>query len=260
MSRQKLIDLFVLVFIEIFASALSLLFGLTFLYSTLLFLGVPCAYLFLRMQRPSQWLRIFAMATLFGGWYGFLFAYLADWNRIWAWPAESLPWGVWFYLVNPVELLWVFLWVLFIVLFYEHFVEHDTQKTVSIHIMWAILSASLTTLAITLLTVFYPTTLDWRYAYAVLLLLNLPTFGILLYRNPRIIKKLILPTFFFVPMHFLHEITSLLLGQWYFPGEYIALITLPFKTAVPLEEFILWILLGSVLTLAYYELYIDDEK
>lgn len=258
MSRQKLIDLFVLACIEIFASAVSLLFGLVFLYSTLLFLGVPCAYLFLRMRRPSQWLRIFAMTALFGGWYGFLLAYLADWNRIWAWPAESLPWGVWFYLVNPVELLWVFLWVLFIVIFYEHFVERDTQKAVSARILWALLPAPLITLTITLLTVFYPAALDWPYAYAVLLLLTLPSFGMLLCRNPRIIQKLVLPAFFFVPMHILHEVTSLMLEQWYFPGEYIALITLPFNAAIPLEEFMAWILLGSVLTLSYYELYIDD--
>lgn len=260
MSHQKLIDLSLLAFIEIFASALSLLFGLTFLYSTFLFLGVPCAYLFLRMRRPSQWRRIFAMATLFGGWYGFLFAYLADWNRIWAWPTESLPWSLWFYLVNPVELLWIFLWVLFVVLFYEHFVERDTQKTVSTRIIWAILPASLITLTIALLTVFYPTALDWPYAYAVLIVLNLPSIGILLYRRPRIIYKLVLPAFFFVPMHLLHEITGVLLGQWYFPGQYFALVPLPGGISVPIEEFVVWIVLGSILTLSYYELYIDDER
>ena len=130
MTPDKQRDLLVLILLEVIASALSFLFSLTFLPSTILFLVIPAAYLAFRLRRRSQWPRIAAMALVFGIWYGYLFAYLGDWNRIWAWPVESLPWG-WFLGVNPVEWLWVFVWIVFIVLFYEHFVERDTGKAIS---------------------------------------------------------------------------------------------------------------------------------
>ena len=120
--KGKVFDFLTLVALALFASVVSLIWQITFLYSTILFLGLPSLFLALRLKRTGQWWRIITMTVLFGGWYGFLLAYIADWNRIWAWPPESLPWGLWFYLVNPVEILWVFLWVLFIVLFYEHFI------------------------------------------------------------------------------------------------------------------------------------------
>ncbi len=258
--KRKVFDFLVLVGLALFASAMSLIWQLTFLYSTILFLGLPCLFLALRLRHTSQSKRIIVMALLFGGWYGFLLAYIADWNRIWAWPPESLPWGLWFYLVNPVEILWVFLWVLFIVLFYEHFVEHDTKKIISGRIIWAILPASFITLAITLMTIYYPWALSWPYAYAVLLILTLPPAIILLWRNPHILGKILLPSLFFIPFHVAHEIVSVSLGHWYFPGQYFALVPLPGNTLVPLEETIVWIILGSVLVLAYYELYVDDGK
>jgi hypothetical protein len=256
----KVFDFLILIALAVFASAVSLIFQLPFLYSTLFFLGVPLLYLALRSRRRTQWRRIGTMTLLFGGWYGFLLAYLADWNHVWAWPKESLPWGTWFSIVNPVELLWLVLWVAFVLLFYEHFIERDRARAVSRRVWWAIAPAPFVTAFIFVATTQYPALITWPYAYAVILVLTLPPAMFLIYRNPHILLKLLIPALFFVPFHVAHEVVSTLLGQWYFPGQYIAVIPLPGGTLVPIEETIVWIVLGSVLTLAYYELYVDDGR
>jgi len=102
--------------------------------------------------------------------------------------------------------------------------------------------------------------LNWSHAYAVLALLALFPTSILLLRDKNIFKKILLPGLFFIPMHLLQEATGLLLNQWYFPGEYFALVPMPGTRTVPIEEFVIWIVLGSVAVLSYYELYIDDGK
>ncbi|MEK9176706.1 MAG: hypothetical protein AAB923_00245 [Patescibacteria group bacterium] len=259
MPEGKKFDLVVLIALEALASALSLLFSLTFLPSTVLFLAIPTAYLAFRLRRRSQWPRIIAMGLVFGVWYGYLFAYLADWNRIWAWPPESLSWG-WFLGVNGVEWLWVALWILFIVLFYEHFVERDTASGISRRVLWAVAPAGVITTAIIAFTFWSPSFLTWSHAYAVLALLTLVPAVVLVARNPRIVWKLALPGLFFIPLHVAYEATALALNQWYFPGQYFGLVPLPGHTGVPVEEFVLWIVLGSFLVLSYYELYIDDGK
>ena len=260
MSHRKKLDLAVIIGIEVLTTVASLYFGFDFLVSTLCYLGLPSLYLAFRLRTRTQWRRITAMAIIFGVWYGFLFAYLADWNKTWAWPEASLPLGYWFSIVNPVEWLWVFLWVTFIVLFYEHFLERDTKQNVSRRYIWVALSALLFTVAIFSFTSWRPTALDWPYAYAVLAFLAVIPTILLVVTRPHILPKLFLPGLFFIPMHLSHEVTSLMLNQWYFPGQYFAIIPLPGSSGVPVEEFIIWIVLGSTLVVSYYELCIDDGK
>lgn len=257
MNAKKTIDLVVLLFLGALSGWLSILFDLTFFPSTLLFLGVPSLYLAIRLRTRTQWQRIAAMGIVFGLWYGYLFAYLADWNRAWAWPDASLPWG-WFLGVNPAEWAWVFLWILFIVLFYEHFIERDRREDISYRIVWAIVPAVFVSIVVYVFTHYYPAALNWSYAYAVLALLTLPPALVLLAKNPRIYLKISLPALFFIPLHLAHEVTGLALNHWYFPGQYFWVVPLPNSTGVPIEEFIIWIVLGSILVLSYYELYIDD--
>lgn len=254
----KLVDLLVLITLAVIACGASLLFRLDFLASTLLFLAAPSLYLVLRLRTQRPWKRIAAMALLFGGVYGFAFAYIADWNKAWAWPEASLPFGYWFGILNPVEWVWVFLWVILIILFYEHFLERDTDERISPRFVWALAPAFVILAALAVFTLYLPSALDWPYAYACLALLALPPAVIFLIWRPRVIPKIALVSLFFIPLHFAHEVVGLWLNQWMFPGQYFWLVPLPGGVTVPIEEFTIWILLGSAVVLCYYELYVDD--
>lgn len=202
------------------------------------------------------------MSIIFGGLYGFLFAYLAERNLAWGWPIESfIPGtGLLFGVVNPAALLWVFLWVVYIVLFYEYFLERDNRDTLSVR-AWYALGPGVFALAVVVSAELWsPGLIEWQYAYAVLAFLAFVPCVLLLYLRPHIWPKLLIPALFFVPLHMSHEIVGLVLGQWHFPGSYFAIIPVVGQAFVPIEEFIIWILLGSVLVVSYYELYIDDEQ
>lgn len=105
--------------------------------------------------------------------------------------------------------------------------------------------------------VYDPAFWSFPYAYLVLGLFTLPPFIILLVRRYRLVLKFLKAALYFVPLYLAYELTALPLGQWDFPGQYIGTVTI-LNTTLPLEEFLVWILLSSTIVLAYYELYVDD--
>ena len=60
-------------------------------------------------------------------------------------------------------------------------------------------------------------------------------------------------------LYFVYELTALHLNQWHFPGQYVGLVRFGSVT-LPIEEFVIWILMSSMIVLSYYELYVDDLR
>jgi len=81
----------------------------------------------------------------------------------------------------------------------------------------------------------------------------------LINKKPRLITKFAKASLFYIFVLTSFELTALYLNQWRFTGEFIWLIPI-FGTTLPIEEFVFWIILGTPVGLAYYELYMDDGK
>jgi hypothetical protein len=66
---------------------------------------------------------------------------------------------------------------------------------------------------------------------------------------------------YFAAFALLNEITGISLGHWYYPGinQHIGKVTM-FGVWFPFEEFVCWILLGGMATLAWYEHFADDNR
>ena len=141
---------------------------------------------------------------------------------------------------------------MYITLFYEHFLERDTEDIISPRVWYAVVPILL--MLVYGATELAPRILAVPYAFAVLVLFTLPPCAVLFYRRPNLYKKILLPALFFIPLHLMHEVAGLQLGQWYFPGEYAWQVPFWAGTAVPIEEFVFWILLGSIIVVAYYQL------
>ena len=159
-------------------------------------------------------------------------------------------------------MIWGFLWALVILIFYEHFSEHDRSSKISGHFK-ILFMASLISCAIILGRFsLAQTRLNLSYTY---LLIGLASFLIFLLIMLKIKKpyfifhKFLLASFFFAFLHLTHELTSLKIGQWYFPGQYLANINI-LGLIFPIEEFVFWILLSAMVVLALYEYFVDDEK
>ena len=245
--------------IVIAAIPASILLEVNFLTSIILFFGLPSFYLLYRHE--GEWKRIFTASSLFGIVYGFLLDYLAELNNAWSWGAEEQL--VFSYkilgVVNVDVMIWFFFWIFFLVIFYEHFLDHDHRDNISNNIAYGIAAPGVLGLYVLAANIFYPPLLTFNNAYLMLGLMTLPFFLYAIYQKPTLMSKFSKAALFFVPTYLAYEITALHLNLWEFPGEYISMVEI-MGASFPLEEFLIWILLSSIIVLSYYELFIDDMR
>ena len=258
MTKARKIDLAVLIIYVLLLIPVLLLFKIGFSIATILFFVVPAVYLAFR--GPLPWKRIAYASLLFG----FLLSqmdFLAEFNKAWVVPKiffEQRIFGV----IGIDVIAWGFLWAFVILVFYEHFSEFDRSNKISRHFK-ILFFASLVTCAIILARFFLsPARLTMHYSY---LFLGTVGFLVLLlvlvkFKKPYFLLRKFLPTaIFFTFLSIVHELTALKLGQWYFPGDYLAKINIG-GLVFPAEELFFWIFLGSIIVMGYYEFFVDDEK
>lgn len=148
-----------------------------------------------------------------------------------------------------------FLWVLS---FYEYFVDRDKRVKLSRRFRWLILIYSF--LAALGLGAFFTdrTLISWNYHSLSLFVLLIP--GIVIFSlEPQILRKTWLPTVFFAAVFFAYEIVSLLIGSWWWPGEYLWPVTF-FGHIFPFDDIVIWYLISTPVLIGGYEFFVDDEK
>jgi len=260
MSRSKKIDFLVLVLLIFPVVPLILYFNLKFLPSAFLFMGVPSIFLIIRRTQnlKSVFFGIFFIGIILG----FLFDFLATFNNAWYIPDNQLTFPYRVLGFAPVdELLVLILWTGLIMLVYEHFcerkqVEHLQFKKYLYH---AIAPSLLAFLVIICMFYLHPSVISFKYSYLILGLITAWPFLYVLYKKPKLLKRILMPAPYFFLVFFVYELIAVYLGQWYFNGEYIGHVQF-FSQRFPIEEFILWIMVGSVIVLADYKLFVDTEK
>lgn len=256
MKRSITIDYVVMVGLAVFAVVASFALHATFLVSTFLFFGLPILYLLKRTKKP-KWREASAMALVYGTLYGFLCDYLAQVNNVWTW-SPTLTYRI-LGVVSPEAIIWGVLWVLLLVFYYEHAIEHSRTDRVSPRIWIAVISGVLAGTALILIATFAPHMLTFPYAYAVIgICITVPFFGIV-WNKPVLIPKLAKASAYFIPLFFAYELTARYLGQWWFPGQYVGIVSFGAIT-FPFEELVVWIIFSSMAMLSYYEFSIDDLK
>ena len=80
-------------------------------------------------------------------------------------------------------------------------------------------------------------------------------------KRPRLVYKFLPLAGYFFVVNLLHEWSAYIAGQWVFPGEnFIGWVSFVGGLRIPIEEFVLWMMLGAMYLLAYYEYFVDDTK
>ncbi|MDR3643181.1 MAG: hypothetical protein P4L74_06175 [Candidatus Doudnabacteria bacterium] len=258
-SPKKLFwDFIIVVVIIIIGAILSLVFRFKGLTSSLFFFFLPSFYLLCR--QPKRLHRIFGGSFLIGTIFGFIFDFMANIGHAWAEYNSQLVFPYRILGVVPLdELIWYFGWVLVIVTFYEHFLEHERRDTISHNYKYGLLPALFTTASILVIYIVAPDKLVLGHTYLLLGLCTLVPFIYLTIKKPVLFIKFMSISPFFFFLFSIHEITALIIGQWYFPGRYIGVVSIG-NLSFPFEEFFFWILMSSTIVLSYYELYVDDER
>lgn len=123
------IDILMLAVLPLVAVTLSLWLKLPFLFSTILFYGVPFLYFSLRTKNLI--LRTFIFSFIFSVPGGIAGDYLATRDGSWHIPT-IFPFRM-FGLVSVEGIVWLFLTIYTIVITYEHFMDKGKHKVVNIH-------------------------------------------------------------------------------------------------------------------------------
>jgi len=226
----------------------------------MLFFAVPAIYLLIR--QPKQLKRL-AAALLAGVMASISFDLLAEHNNAWIWSPFNEPVFPYklFGVIGIDVMIWYFFWILFTIIFYEHFFEQKKFESEKISPQFKKLIMFLFTVLALIVALYYlwPEVLKFEYAYLYLGFLVSAPLYYLIYKKPHLVIKLLKAGLFNVFLFLSYELVAIYLNLWSFPGNYFSQIQL-FGQSFPLEELIFWIILGTPVSLSFYELYVDDEK
>jgi hypothetical protein len=249
-------QLVVLLIWPIIATIISFAFRPHAFISQMLFLGVPC--LLLAIYAPRYILK----TVIFGGVFIPLWMFVeyvmhttGQWYAISVFKTRFL--GGMAY----DALIWFFLVQFFVVMFWEYFFEYHTKIVV-----WP---KRMTPLALSLAGFFFltaglyiwaPQFLRIPYFYLVLMItVYIIPLTLELKAHSYLFPKFLKLGAYFSYVFILYELTAIALGQWYFPSnQFIGWVQI-FGQKFPFEEFISWILIGSMVCISWYE-HFDDYR
>ncbi|HOY56485.1 MAG TPA: hypothetical protein PLH37_03670 [bacterium] len=174
-----------------------------------------------------------------------------------AWDVQSVlprPFGI-----MPLEnILFAFLNFFWVLSFYEYFVDHDRKKKVSKKFKYLVGLYCLMAVIIFSLFFYNYNLVTLNYCVLSVPILILPSL-IIFYSHPNLLKKTILPTLFFAIIFFVYETTSLIVGNWWWPGEYLINLNL-LGHRFPLDDIVIWYFLSTPTLIGGYEFFMDDGK
>jgi len=173
------------------------------------------------------------------------------------WDVQSIfyrPFGL-----IPIEnMIFAFLNFFWVLSFYKYFINDDRELSISSNFKYLIILYLVFDVLIFGLYFYNPVLVGANYFTIALIILIIP--GILLFlKNPKLLKKTIVPTIFFAILFFIYELISLKIGSWFWPGNYLLSLCI-FGQTMPLDDIIIWYLLSTPILIAGYKLFIDDNK
>ncbi len=249
-KRQRLIFLFAYV---VLACVLVYFWRPVYLVSIILVLVPPAVLNFLWLKKSRFKILLFSgLTTLLFAPPVEMAARLAD-----AWDVQSILPRL--FGIAPLEnILFAFLNFFWVLAFYEYFVDRDLKRRISKRFRFIILGYILLFLSVFSIFFIAPNLLAVNYALLALIILLVPGV-IMFYFNPKLLKKTWLPTVFFALVFFIYEVVSLIIGSWWWPGEYILPINLA-GNVFPLDDVIIWYFLSTPILIGGYEFFVDDNK
>lgn len=254
--KRKLLDLVVVIFFVMASAATSIFFGLNFLLTTILFFGLPSAYLLYR--KPNNLKKVTLISVILGLIWGFSFDYIAELNNAWAWGGNTgLFFPVTFFDVVSLDILiWYFLWIFSVISFYEYFVEYDNSAKISKNALPIAVTGVLVAAMVVLLGTF-TNILLFEHTYFWLGAVTLIPYTYIVMRKPKLFVKSLMVAPYFFYLFLVFELTALYADLWSFSGHYIGMVNIV-GLAFPFEEFFFWIMLSAAVTAAYYEHTVDN--
>lgn len=256
--KRKVFDEIVILVWPVIASAVSIVFQVNFLLSTILFYIVPSVYLSFRLPytiKKSLSISFGALPVLL----------VTDWIAVktgtWYFPTSVFNHRLFGTTVFEV-VLWLFAYVYFVVLFYEYFLDSRLREKKFHPRFKFFIIGSITLFLFFLITLFVTGAFfEIPYVYLVFgIIFCFIPIPIFLFKFPRLLNRIVILVVYFFTTSLLWEIIALKLNQWTFPGSYFVGWVEVLNVRFPIEEFLVWIVLGSAAVIVWYEYLEDDCK
>ena len=257
--KNRYINFLIILVWPIIASAIALFFGVkTILVSIILFLVLPSLYLSYLLPKSIIKSLIFSFVGALPIY--IVIDYILHINGQWFVPTIF---SFRFLDAIPLEdFFWSLFFAYFVVMFYEFFFEFHNETKKWHPRMYFFIALLLFIFFVFLgLYLFYPNLLNFSYAYffVAFFLLFLPAIIEIIY-NPKLIRKLLPSSFYFLFLNFIYEITAIKLGWWHFPSsQYVGMFSI-FNVQFPLEELFFYVIFLAVMVLATYDTFDDYKK
>lgn len=258
--NRFIIDHLVLAALIVCVSIALLVFPINPLVGSILYFGLPSAYLV--FKRPCIFKYAIVPSLIFGFLYGIGFEYINEVSGSWFFPLEStfvLP-SLFFEIVPGDVIVWYILWIFMIISYYEYFINRHTVCRFLRRRIYKALGLGFLALGIIALAEYgFKTSIIIPYAYTITGLAALIPAYILYKRKPRLFPKLARTIPFLGAFFLIMEVIALSVGYWEFSGGSIFTIMVA-GHLFPIEELVFWIILSPLVISAYYELFLDDER
>lgn len=159
--------------------------------------------------------------------------------------------------IAPIEnLIFAFINFFWVLTFYECFVDKYSTRTFPSKFKYLVGLFLVFSIAIFSLFFYKKEIIALSYFKIGVIILLIPSI-FLFYNNPRLLKKTILPTIFFAVVFFVYEFVALMIGNWWWPGNYLLPVNL-FGHVFPLDDVIIWYFLSTITLIGGYEFFADD--
>lgn len=257
--KSFLFDHLVLAILVIGVSVFLFLHPISPLWGSILYFGLPSAYLVFRKWCIFE--LAYPPALLFGFLYGLSFEYVNEVSGAWVFPlAHTFVFPDIFFGVPGDVMVWYVLWVFMIVAYYEYFIDRPFScRLVMRRVYKALILGALPLLAIVYFELILGQHLRIPYSYTITGLATLVPVYMLYLRKPKIFPKLAKNIPFLAAFFLVMEAVALLIGYWAFPGTYAYSFNF-YGHTVPIEELLLWVIGSPLIIAAYHELFLDDER
>ena len=250
-------DLVIVGFLVLVAGPLALLLSADTIATMFLFLGIPTIFLCLRNHKNYK--RIVLASVTLGLVLGMSYDIVAEFNGAYLVHYNNALLNYHFIGNTPVgDIFWAFLIPFSVLVFYEHFLKDASLTGIAPHYREVLMAGVVLLLSLILFFYWYPDAPRIPFAYLLVGTISvLPLLG-LLYLREGLAYKIILVSIFYMAVNLLFELTALTLGQWSFPGQYLAWVTVA-GISLPLEEVLLWIVPSAAAIVVCYELFFHDN-
>ena len=242
----------ILCLMPICASFISFAANLNFLVSTILFFGLPAAYLSYRtpfaIKRSLAFSGVVTLGLTFAEYYGEL-------DQNW-YVASMLPRVFGYIAIEAV--IWGFLLTYFIVIFYEHFIDKGRHKDIGKGLKYLLVVLTCVFVLIFTLNNLNPTFTHYFYFKMGVLMILMPIV-VLLIIFPKYMSMVIKITPYFFALGILNELTGVPKGYWTYPGSHLVGWVNIGSIRFPIEEVIFWMVLFTSATILYLEFFDDNS-